>query len=161
MPAVFSIVSFKISSRHPGRIREAHGIRHPSSLVFDVTEHRAEKKRCPCGHVTTASFPDGITARVQHGTGIESRVGICSAYECMSGDRSVNLWNVLPGQGSTSRPCVRSRRSSSRKGIEHLRQCDIIHNDETDVSMEGKRRWLHIMSTEELTHHAVDEKRGK
>ena len=32
----------------------------------------------------------------------------------------------------------------------------VIHNDETGVSVEGKREWAHVTSTEEVTHYAID-----
>ena len=44
---------------------------------------------------------------------------------------------------------------------QHLIQSEVIHNDETGVSVEGKRVWVHVTSTPELTHYAVDPKRGK
>jgi transposase len=47
------------------------------------------------------------------------------------------------------------------KSIQHLRGSEVIHNDETGISIEGKRKWLHVACTEELTHYAVDDKRGK
>ena len=44
---------------------------------------------------------------------------------------------------------------------QHLIHSEVLHNDETGVSVEGKREWVHVTSTEELTHYAVDPKRGK
>ena len=34
---------------------------------FEVTAHVAEVKKCSCGHVTHASFPEGIDSHVQYG----------------------------------------------------------------------------------------------
>ena len=35
---------------------------------FEVTAHVAEVKECSCGHVTHASFPEGVDAHVQYGS---------------------------------------------------------------------------------------------
>ncbi len=34
---------------------------------FEVTTHVAEVKECGCGHVTYASFPEGVNSHVQYG----------------------------------------------------------------------------------------------
>jgi transposase len=44
---------------------------------------------------------------------------------------------------------------------QHLIQSPVIHDDETGVSVEGERQWAHVTSTEEITHYAIDPKRGK
>lgn len=37
----------------------------------------------------------------------------------------------------------------------------MLHQDETDLQVEGKRCWMHVSATEQLTHYAVHPKRGK
>jgi len=44
---------------------------------------------------------------------------------------------------------------------EQLRQAQVLHQDETGVSVQGKRQWLHVSATERLTHYQVHAKRGK
>jgi transposase len=36
-----------------------------------------------------------------------------------------------------------------------------MHNDETGIRWEGKTQWIHVSSTQQNTHYAIDEKRGK
>jgi transposase len=67
------------------------------SFTLESTEHRAERKRCSCGWVMTASFPDGVAAPVQYGTNIQSLLGIFSAYEYLSYDRISELTAHLVG----------------------------------------------------------------
>ena len=137
-------------------------------LVLEVTEHRAEKKRCLCGHLTTASFPGGVTAPVQYGIVLQGLVSIFSAYEYMSYDRISELMEHLIGHRvnestvySLQKRLFESLDDFEEKSIRHLRGSEVIHNDETGVSIEGKRKWLHVACTEKLTHYAIDDKRGK
>jgi transposase len=44
---------------------------------------------------------------------------------------------------------------------EHLRKGDVLHHDETSLSIMGKRFWGHVASTNQLTHYAVHAKRGR
>lgn len=137
-------------------------------IVLEVTEHRAERKRCSCGHVTTASFPEGVTAPAQYGINVQGLLSIFSAYEYMSYDRISELMEHLVGlRVNESTVYSLQKRLFGRladfeeRSIRRLAGSEIIHNDETGMSVMGKRRWLHITSTGELTHYAVDDKRGK
>src|SRR5208337_2165370 len=137
-------------------------------LVLEVTEHRAEKKRCSCDHVTTAAFPAGIAAPVQYGINVQGLLSIFSDYEYMSYDRISELMEHLIGRRvNESTVCSLQKRlyeglcDFEEKSKQRLRGSEVIHNDETGISIEGKRKWLHVTCTEELTHYAVDDKRGK
>jgi len=41
-----------------------------------------------------------------------------------------------------------------------LTQADVLHQDETGLYVAGKRQWMHVSATEQLTHSAVHAKRG-
>lgn len=137
-------------------------------LTLEVIEHRAERKRCSCGHTTTASFPEGVTAPVQYGRTIQVLLSIFSAYEYMSYDRISELMDHLIGRRvnestvySLQKRLFEELAGFEQKSKEHLHKCDVVHADETGISIEGKRKWLHVTCTEGLTHYAVDDKRGK
>ena len=42
----------------------------------------------------------------------------------------------------------------------HIKGSNIVHCDETGVSVKGKTQWLHIASTKDATYYGIDGKRG-
>jgi len=138
------------------------------AIVCEVTEHQAEKKKCSCGHLTTAMFPKAISAPVQYGNNFQCLLTILSAYEYMSYDRISELVEQLTGyRVNESTVCsfqgklYHNLADFEEKSKVQLTQSEVIHNDETGIPVEGKQQWLHVTSTNELTHYAVDTKRGK
>jgi transposase len=137
-------------------------------IVCEVTEYQAEKKRCSCGHLTTALFPETVNAPVQYGINIQCLLTILSAYEYLSYNRISELTEQLTGY-RVNESTVYSFQDKlyenlvdfEEKSKLQLTQSEVIHNDETGIAVEGKRRWLHLSATSELTHYAVDTKRGK
>jgi|SRR5665811_1245132 len=139
-----------------------------SPIVCEVTEHQAEKKRCSCGHLSTALFPETVSAPVQYGINLQCLLTILSAYEYLSYDRISELTEQLIGyRVNESTVCSFQDKlydnlaDFEEKSKLELTQSEVIHNDETGIPVEGKQRWLHVTSTEELTHYGVDTKRGK
>jgi transposase len=57
-----------------GDLEDAELLGHEARQVFDlppvrllVSEHRCQRRRCGCGHVTAAAFPAGVLAPTQYG----------------------------------------------------------------------------------------------
>jgi transposase len=53
---------------------EARQVHDLPPLGLLVTEHRAERRRCGCGMVTAAGFPDGVRAPACYGPGVRAAV---------------------------------------------------------------------------------------
>lgn len=134
-----------------------------------VQEHRAEQKQCPrCQHLTQASFPPTVTAPIQYG----ARIGAVAVYltqqQLLPLERSCEvLSDVLGVQMSEATVGELIQRTACQlAGVEQqikeaLIEAAVIHQDETGVSVAGKRYWEHVTSTARLTHYHVDQSRGQ
>ncbi len=60
-----------------------------------------------------------------------------------------------------SEDCSNSLEGYENEVKECLKVSPVVGFDETGFRYNGKRHWLHVASTEELTHYSVEEKRGK
>lgn len=148
---------------------------HEKRQVFDlppvkmhVREHRAEVKVCSCGKVNKAVFPEDIHAPVQYGTRIQALCVGMNSYHFLSFARTSELMETLTGYSvnpSTIQSYIRKAHqqlaSFAANSKRHLQQVAVLHNDETTVACAGKKLWLHVSTTDEVTHYGVDEKRGK
>lgn len=138
------------------------------AIVCEVTEHEAEKKRCACGHMTTASFPETVSAPVQYGIQTQTLVSTLLTHGYLSYNRVSELTEYLIGH-RVNESTVCSIQDKLNRKLEyfeeksklHLSQSEVIHNDETGIPIEGKQQWLHVSASKEITHYAVDVKRGK
>ena len=130
-------------------------------LQLEVTEYRVEKKLCSCGHINTASFPHAVQAPVQYGINTQTLVNTLATHGYMSQERISEIMEYFTGyRMSEATICsIQSQLSQNLADFEerskqHLITSEVIHNDETGVSVEGKREWVHVTSTKELTHYA-------
>jgi transposase len=138
------------------------------TIICEVTEYRAEKKKCSCGQVTTALFPKAVSAQAQYGINIQSLVSIFSTYEYLGYNRISELLEQLIGYRVNQSTIYSFQNKLSEnladfeeKSKGHLCRSDVIHNDETGISVEGKSQWTHVTSSPKITHYAIDNKRGK
>lgn len=134
-----------------------------------VTEHRAETRRCAqCAGVTQARFPASVRAPVQYGPGVLSRSVYLHLYQLLPVARSAETMRDLFGCPVSPATVARAARVSSGKlvGVEQrlkaaLRDSQVIGVDETGLRVAGSGGYVHVARTEALTHYAYDERRGK
>lgn len=148
---------------------------HEKRQVFDlppikihVREHKAEVKVCSCGKVNKAVFPEGVNAPVQYGSHIQALCVGMNSYHFLSFARTSELMETLTGYAvnpSTIQNHIRKAHqqlaSFEANSKQHLQQVAVLHNDETSIACSGKKLWLHVSTTDEVTHYGIDEKRGK
>ena len=72
--------------------------------VFDVppielliTEHQAEIKRCSCGEINKADFPDNVTSHVQYGESVTSLLGLWNIGHFIPYERCAEMFADLTG----------------------------------------------------------------
>jgi len=134
-----------------------------------VTEHRVEAKHCAkCGTRTKAAFPASVRAPVQYGQGVLSRSCYLHLYQLLPVNRTSETMHDLFGCSLSPATVQRAARLSSGKLIHAelrikaaLRESSIMGADETGLRVSGSGGYIHVARTEELTHYAYDERRGK
>jgi transposase len=147
----------------------------PPLLALEVTEHRIQRKRCAgCGRSTEAAFPLEASTRevVGYGPRIKALMAYLVEYQLLPYERAGELLEDLfgepaPGAGtlySTVERCfegLEETEEAIKEGLLGGAAAAVVGGfDETGLRVEGKGMWVHVASTDELTHYAVHEKRG-
>jgi len=136
---------------------------------LEVTEYRAEIKRCPCcGKTARAPFPDGVTAPTQYGPRFRAWLVYLHHQQLLPANRVRQLCEDLFGQSvseavlfQATQTCFDQLDSFEAAVIDQLRQEPILNADESGVRAAGKLHWLHVACTDRLTFYGVHEKRGQ
>lgn len=134
-----------------------------------VQEHRAEHKQCPrCQHITLASFPTGVAAPIQYGSLIGAAAVYLTQQQLLPLERTCEVLRDLVGvqmsEGTVGELIKRTACQLApveQQIKEALSSAAVLHQDETGVSVAGKRYWEHVSSTATLTHYHVDASRGQ
>jgi transposase len=134
-----------------------------------VTEHRAEARRCPtCATLTKANFPAQVRAPVQYGPGVLSRSVYLHLYQLLPVARTSETMRDLFACHISAATVQRAARVASGKLVQTeqrikaaIRDSSVIGVDETGLRVAGAGGYVHVARTEELTHFAFDERRGK
>ena len=141
----------------------------PPEIQLEVTEHQAEIKDCPhCEKEVMADFPEHVTQPTQYGPRFKAQACYLNTYQMLPVDRTAELLEDFYGKRPSNgfilgaNAQVEAKTESSVDAIkEQLKKADVTHHDESGVRVAGKTQWLHVSSTEDLTHYQVHQKRGK
>ena len=133
-----------------------------------VTEYQSVRVCCPhCQTPTTGDFPAGVTAPVQYGPRARAVALVLTQQHLLPYKRArAVLRDVLgctmtEGTLATLVQDAAARLTDVEAAIAAaVRAGTLQHNDETSLSVQGKRWWLHTASTARLTHYGVHPKRG-
>ena len=136
-------------------------------IRLTITEHQAESKRCSCGHLNQAAFPEGVNAPVQYGPDLEALAVYLNNYQMLPYERTCELLADLFGcpisQGTLANiilQCQDLLKEPVQRIKERIGQAPVAHFDETGSRVEGKCQWLHTACTETATYYAIQPKRG-
>jgi transposase len=66
-------------------------------LRLGVVEHRAERRRCACGSITAATFPDDARAAACYGPGVRALVCYLCVHQHLPVDRAAQLLSDVLG----------------------------------------------------------------
>jgi transposase len=127
--------------------RQVHDL-PPIRLV--VTEHRAESKRCACGHLNKAKFPEGVNAPAQYGPGVKAAAVYLKHYQFIPYERTCELLADLFGcpmsEGALATILAKAHELAAEPAAKIktlIERAPVVHFDETSSRVEGKRWWLH------------------
>ena len=137
------------------------------AIQVEVTEHRAQSRRCRCGHVTTGSFPDAATAPTCYGPGLAAVATYLLARQHLPVARTAELLTdcfgirVSTGWLAALLPQAEARLAGfARVTQAHLKAAPVAHFDETGARVAGKLWWFHVACTQTLTHYHRASGRG-
>ena len=138
-------------------------------LQVEVTEHQAQVKICPdCGGRSKGSFPLAVTQPAQYGNRIRALASYFNQYHFIPLERTCEIFQDLFGHrlseaGVLQANSILADRLAPMDGIikQALIDTQVIHADETSLSVAGKRNWVHVASTSLLTHYGLHAKRGQ
>ena len=136
---------------------------------LEVTEHQAEIKHCPgCSQDVKGEFPEHITQSTQYGPRVKAQASYLNNYHFIPLARTEELLNDFYGQApseaviiTTNQQMVEQTKASLENIREQIIDADVANFDESGLRVTGKLHWLHVASTETLTHYHVDRKRGQ
>lgn len=140
------------------------------AIRIEVTAHRAEIKICPgCGTENRGEFPENVERGVRYGSGVKTWAAYFGNQHHIPLERTAQIFEDLIGhrisEGSllkASEELSESVRPSTEATAELLRSnAEVLRVDETGLRVKGKLHWLHVASSDLLTHYNVHEKRGK
>jgi transposase len=134
-----------------------------------VTEHRVEEKQCPtCFHLTRACFPASVSAPAQYGPSIQTLATYLVEGQCVPYARASHLLRELLGvqlsAGSIAsfvKTCHQQLAEVETRLKTALVETNVMHQDETGLRVGKEGWWVHVCSTDRLTHYAAHPSRGR
>jgi transposase len=134
-----------------------------------VTEHRVEEKQCPvCFHLTRASFPASVKAPAQYGTSIQTLATYLVEGQAVPYARASQLVQELLGVQLSAGSIASFVKTCHQQlaGVENelkaaLVKVPVLNQDETGLRVGKEGWWVHVCSTDRLTHYAAHQSRGR
>lgn len=136
-------------------------------IRLSTVEHRAWRRRCGCGHETTAAFPAALIAPAQYGPRVRALGLYLVAYQHLPYGRAAQLlsdWLGQPVSTGTLASFMAQGAADLQPFLDEVHAriaaAPVAHFDETGARAEGRLRWLFSASTDRLTFYSLHDKRG-
>ena len=138
-------------------------------IILKVIEYIINETVCPhCGKVHKTEFPLGVTQPTQYGENLRALANYLTQYQLLPLARAVEAIADITDQHISEGTLVTAAKALSDKledTVDEIKQqiiaSDVIHFDETGMRCEGRTKWMHVASTDSLTHYQVHDKRGQ
>jgi transposase len=152
-----------------GQVKECRQVHDLPDVRLLVHEYRVEEVCCPaCGHLTRASFPRGVDAPAQYGSGVQALAVYLSQFQLVPLQRTCEALGDLC-QCQVSEATVLNWVAEAAKRLEPWREQvktllvagALQHADETGIRIKGLLHWVHVNATRWLTLYSWHRKRGK
>ncbi len=152
----------------PAEQVERRQVRDLPAVHLVVTEHRAERVRCPhCQALTPAAFPAGVEAPAQYGPGVRALAVYLSQQQLLPFARvRAVLGEVVGCPLSVGTVVSLVQRCAAALSVPEgatktaLQAAPVLHTDETPIRVKGQWHYVHVCSTEQLTHYGLHAQRG-
>ena len=136
-------------------------------LAFEVTEHRAMRAVCRCGHVHTGAFPGGVNPGVQYGPRAQAAIVHLNQSHAVPVQRTAALMQDFFGLSVSQATVVKAGLDGAdllRPTVQAIGQAvvasAVVHADETGMRVAKKLHWLHLLATDTLTWLGCHPERG-
>jgi len=132
-----------------------------------VTEYRAEILEDQDGNQLIADFPDKVKRTVQYGDNIKAQAIYLSQFQLLPYERVADFFRdqaqIPLSTGSIYN--FNEQIYHALQGFEDWVKCQLLkaflaHVDETSININGKKHWLHVICTDDLTFLFPYETRG-
>lgn len=140
----------------------------PQETRLVVCEHRSARRRCRCGTVTGAAFPEQVRAPAQYGPRLRAFVLYLAVYQHLPYERIARLLTDRYGASvstGTLQTIVQAGAAGLGPFLEEVRaqlaRSPVVHVDETGARAAGKLHWVHEATTKTLALYRLHGKRGQ
>lgn len=152
-----------------GRVIKRQVFDLPEPPPLECTEYNAQEYECGnCECLVHSEFPAGVNATVQYGSRLMAWL-VYMKDELLLPYKRIeiffrDLMDAPISPATIERACEMASQNLEeweKALIAKLVKEDVLGADESGLRVNEKLHWLHVASTELLTHYAVHEKRGK
>lgn len=138
------------------------------TLSFEVTEHRAEVKMCPCcGLRNVAAFPSGVNKMTQYGPRAQGLAVYLMNQHYLPYERCAQVFSDLFGHSPSEGSLENFQQNMFHElypfeqAIKRdLLSAKVVGFDETGCKVNQKLNWIHSASTKTETLYGIHPRRG-
>lgn len=139
------------------------------AIRIEVTAHRASIKICPSlSHENRGQFPKGVNSSVQYGSGVKTWASYLTNQHFIPVERTAQIIEDLAGHHVSEAVIISASEELSEQIIpatkavkERLISSEVLNLDESGLRVKGQLQWIHVTSTDKLTHYEIHAKRGQ